>query len=175
MYWRAYIEQADQHKKKLISKLYNETLCSERTASKTNTSMRIHICIDIYVYIIHIIYIAYVRGVSRTLSNIWDEAFCENSQQLLAVSYYRTTLHLRYLTGFWIRPCYDWTFSFESLIPRKGCSWFIFLFFPLFLPIMWSSQDPIKFRFFLSTETVLKWNWDETKPKETWCFISIIM
>ena len=61
MYWWAYIEQADRHKTKLISKLYNNTLCSERTASKTNTSMRIHICIDIYVYIIHIIYSTFIR------------------------------------------------------------------------------------------------------------------
>ena len=40
------------------------------------------------------------RGVCRTLSGIYDEVFCKNSQPLKAVNYFRKTLHLRCLTGF---------------------------------------------------------------------------
>ena len=40
------------------------------------------------------------RGVPRTLSNILDGVFCENSQQILIVNYFCTTLYLRRLRGF---------------------------------------------------------------------------
>ena len=44
-------------------------------------------------------FISYIicRGVFRILSNIQNEAFCENT-------YFRIKLHLRCLTRFWIRP-----------------------------------------------------------------------
>ena len=42
------------------------------------------------------------RFVSRTLSNIEDGAFCENSKWLKAINYFRKTLHLRCWTGFCI-------------------------------------------------------------------------
>ena len=41
-----------------------------------------------------------IRGVFRTLSNIKDGAFCEKSQRLLAVNYFRKKLHLKSLAGF---------------------------------------------------------------------------
>ena len=41
-------------------------------------------------------------GVLRTLSHIWEDAFCENSYRLLSFNYFHKTLHFRCLT-FWIR------------------------------------------------------------------------
>ena len=43
-----------------------------------------------------------IIGVFRTLSNIYKVVFCENIQRPNAVTYLRKTVHLRYLTGFWI-------------------------------------------------------------------------
>ena len=43
--------------------------------------------------------------------SIQDEAFGENSQQLLAVHYSRKTLHIHCLTGFWIRLWKDKSMS----------------------------------------------------------------
>ena len=40
---------------------------------------------------------SWYRCIFRILPNIYDEAFCQNSQRLLA--------HLRRLTGFWTRLC----------------------------------------------------------------------
>ena len=45
------------------------------------------------------------RGVCRTMSNIWDGALREKRSRIKAANYFRKTLHLRCLTGFWIRPC----------------------------------------------------------------------
>ena len=41
-----------------------------------------------------------IIGVFRTLSNIWDGAFCQNSERPNTVNYFCKTLHLRCLTGF---------------------------------------------------------------------------
>ena len=46
-------------------------------------------------------------GCIRTLSNIADEAFGENFRCLKTGYYFRKTLQLRYLTGFWMRLCFD--------------------------------------------------------------------
>ena len=46
-------------------------------------------------------------GYIRTLSNIADEAFGENFRCLKTGYYFRKTLQLRYLTGFWMRLCFD--------------------------------------------------------------------
>ena len=37
------------------------------------------------------------------MSNIWDETFCENRLRLKTINYFRKILHLRCLTGFWMR------------------------------------------------------------------------
>ena len=44
-----------------------------------------------------------IRGVFRTLSDIQDWVFCESSERLKVMNYFRKTLHLRCLTGFLIR------------------------------------------------------------------------
>ena len=44
----------------------------------------------------------------RTLSMIQDGAFCKNDYSLSDVNYFCKTLHLRYLTVFWIRFCFWW-------------------------------------------------------------------
>ena len=41
------------------------------------------------------LFISWDRSVFKILPNIYDEVFSENSQRLLAVSYFRKTLHLR--------------------------------------------------------------------------------
>ena len=46
------------------------------------------------------------EGVFKTLSNIHDGAFCENSSQLNTVNYFRKTFHLRCLPRFWILLCF---------------------------------------------------------------------
>ena len=51
-------------------------------------------------YILCANFITFNKGVSKTLLNIEDGAFCIKS-----VNYFRKTLHHRYLTGFWIRLC----------------------------------------------------------------------
>ena len=40
------------------------------------------------------------RDVLKAMSSIQDGAFCENSQRLKAVNYFRKTLHLKCLIGF---------------------------------------------------------------------------
>ena len=39
------------------------------------------------------------RGIFRTLSNIYDETFCDNNERLKAVNYFLKKLHFRCLTG----------------------------------------------------------------------------
>ena len=43
------------------------------------------------------------QGVFRTLSDILDGAFYENSERLRSVNYFHKTLHVRGLIGFSIR------------------------------------------------------------------------
>ena len=58
------------------------------------------------------------RDLFRSLSDIEDGAFCENSQRLLAVNYFRKIFCLRCLRGFWIllwqRPLYYFFRPLES-------------------------------------------------------------
>ena len=48
------------------------------------------------------------RSIFKTLSNIQDRVFCENSWRIIAVNYFRETLHLRFLTGFWTWLCFPY-------------------------------------------------------------------
>ena len=54
-----------------------------------------------YLYIIN-------KGVFKTSSNIYYGLFCENSQRLCGIHYFREKLHVRCQTGFRIRLCYIW-------------------------------------------------------------------
>ena len=47
------------------------------------------------------------RRAFRTLSNIHDVAFCENSYRLKPVDYICKAFHLRCFTWFWINICFD--------------------------------------------------------------------
>ena len=64
-------------------------------------------------------------GVFRTLSNVQDGAFREVNWQIKVVNYFRKTLHLRYLTGFWMhlwnvakyfRLRLNYCFCFQTLV-----------------------------------------------------------
>ena len=57
-----------------------------------------------------------LRDIFRTLSNIKDGTICENSQRLLAINYLPKTLHLRCLTGFWMRLSLHVRCNFRFLI-----------------------------------------------------------
>ena len=48
------------------------------------------------------------RDAFRTLSNIKDGAFCENSSRLSAVYFFRKTFHFEYLRWLWIRLRHQW-------------------------------------------------------------------
>ena len=58
----------------------------------------------------------YDRRAFRTLSNIWDGVFYENSYRILDVNYFCKTFYLRYLLGFWK---YLWM-KFSSLSSSTG-------------------------------------------------------
>ena len=67
-----------------------------------------------------------IRGVFRTLSDIQDWVFCESSERLKVMNYFRKTLHLRCLTGFLIRLRKS-SFSQGFCETCKFCSCFFFI------------------------------------------------
>ena len=56
-------------------------------------------------------------GIIRTLSNLWDGAFCEISWRLKAAKYFRKKIHLKCMTGFWIL-C-NWTRTQNHLVLKR--------------------------------------------------------
>ena len=65
------------------------------------------------------------RDVFRTQSNSLDWVFCgNNSRWLWAINYFCKKLHLRCLTGFWIRLWnLSWTRRFAISLMKKSFNW----------------------------------------------------
>ena len=65
-------------------------------------------------------------------SNIKEGIFCKNSWQLLAVTYSRKKLHIRFSTAFWIHFCNDacqTTFSYLTILSNNVDFYIFSIFF----------------------------------------------